>query len=215
NTEKNDVTYDALCWITEVGDAAIFIRNFIMNHSMRLEIFNAFVTLKLFAIAETFFALVIIMLKRFKLIKRGLQTMVISEEWCSYKEDDVSKATKAKEIILNDSWWDKVGYIFSFTTPIYDMLWVMDTNKPTLHLVYEMWNTMIEKVKKTIYIHEHRQLEERSTFYEVIYAILIDRWTKSSTPLHCMGLSLNPRYYSNEWLNEVPNRLTPHRDAEI
>ncbi|KAH7685347.1 Ribonuclease H-like protein, partial [Dioscorea alata] len=154
-----------------------------------------FVTLKLLVIAGTHFALVIIVLTRFKLIKRGLQTMVISEEWCSYKENDVSKAIKMKEIILNDSWWDKMDYILSFTTPIYDMFQVMDTNKHTLHLVYEMWDTMIENVKKIIYIYEHRQLKERSTFYEVIYAILIDRWTKSSTPLHCMTHSLNPRIY--------------------
>ncbi|KAH7652267.1 Ribonuclease H-like protein [Dioscorea alata] len=95
------------------------------------------------------------------------------------------------------------------------MLRVMDTDKPTLHLVCEMWDIMIEKVKATIYMHEHRQLEERSTFYEVIYAILIDRWTKSSTPFHCIAHFLNPRYYSNEWLNEVPNCLAPHRDVEI
>ncbi|KAH7668764.1 Ribonuclease H-like protein [Dioscorea alata] len=174
----------------DVGDDAIFIRNFIMNHSMRLVLFNAYVTLKLLAIAETLFTSVITMLKRFKLIKRGLQAMVISEEWCSYKEYDISKATKVKEVILNDSWWDKVDYILSFTTPIYDMF-----------RVYEIWDTMIAK--------------EKSTFYEVIYAILIDRWTRSSTPLHCMAHSLNPRYYSNEWLNEVPNCLAPHRDAEI
>lgn len=52
------------------------------------------------------------------------------------REDDVSKATKVKEIILNDLWRDQVDYIISFTTPIYDMLRVLDTDRPTLHLVH-------------------------------------------------------------------------------
>ncbi|XP_052490785.1 uncharacterized protein LOC105793263 [Gossypium raimondii] len=127
----------------------------------------------------------------YELIKRGLQNMVISDEWSTYREDNVSKAYLVKEKNLDNIWWDKVYYILTFTEPIYDMLRIMDTDKPTLHLVYEMWDEMIEKVKKSIYRHEG---DERSIFYEVVYDILIDRWTKSSTPLHCMAHSLNPRW---------------------
>jgi hypothetical protein len=52
-----------------------------------------------------------------------------------------------RDIILDDLWWDRVDYIILFTSPIYDMLRAADTDRPTLHLVYDMWNTMIEKVK--------------------------------------------------------------------
>ncbi|OMP10355.1 hypothetical protein COLO4_04576 [Corchorus olitorius] len=90
--------------------------------------------------------------------------MVISEEWTSYRENDVAKATKVKELILNDLWWDKVDYILEFTGLIYDMLGIMDTDRPTLHLV--MWDIMIEKVRVNIYKHEGRQPEQQSTFYE-------------------------------------------------
>ncbi|KAH1107864.1 hypothetical protein J1N35_011632 [Gossypium stocksii] len=166
---------------------------------------------KLLAVADTQFASMIVMLKRLKLIKRGLQNMVISDEWSTYKEYDASKSYLVKEKILDDLWWDKVDYILTFTKPIYDMFRIMDTNKPTLHLVYEMWDEMIEKVKKRIYRHEGKKGDEKSIFYEVVYDILIDRWTKSSTPLHCMAHSLNP----NDWLNEIPNRLPPHKDVEI
>ena len=48
--------------------------------------------------------------------------MVISEQWTSYKEDDVGKATRVRDIILDDLWWDRVDYIILFTSPIYDML---------------------------------------------------------------------------------------------
>lgn len=54
-----------------------------------------------------------------------------------------------------------------------------------------------------------------SSFYEVVYNIIIDRWTKSVTPLHCLAHSLNPRYYTTQWLEGGLNRVSPHRDAEI
>lgn len=88
----------------------MFVKNFIMNHSMRLAIFNEFVPLKLLSVGDTRFASAIVMLKRFKLIYHGLQTMVISDKWASYKED-VGKAAVVKEKLLNDVWWDKIEYI--------------------------------------------------------------------------------------------------------
>ncbi|XP_028092021.1 uncharacterized protein LOC114292301 [Camellia sinensis] len=155
------------------------------------------------------------MLKRFKLTKRGLQSMVISDQWVSYKEDDVGKATSVKEKLLNDVWWDKIDYILTFTLPIYEMLRFCDTDKPCLHLVYEMWDTMIEKVKASIFRHEGKLDHEESIFYSVVHNILVERWSKSNTPLHCLAHSLNPRYYSSTWLDENPNRVPPHRDEEI
>ncbi|GAV92311.1 Dimer_Tnp_hAT domain-containing protein [Cephalotus follicularis] len=74
---------------------------------------------------------------------------------------------------------------------------------------------MIEKVKGAIYRFERKQGNETSTFYDVVYNILIDRWTKSSTLLHCTAHSLNPRYYSKEWLNAVSGRVSPHKDVEL
>lgn len=168
----------------------MFVKNFVMSHSMRLSIFNS---LKLLSIAPTRFASTIVMLKRFKQLKKGLQEMVISDQWSSYKEDDVAKAKFVKDTLLDDKWWDKVDYILSFTSPIYDVLRRTDTEASSLHLVYEMWDSMIEKVKNAIYQYERKEESEGSTFYEVVHSILIDRWTKSSTPLHCLAHSLNPR----------------------
>lgn len=61
----------------------------------------------MFDAADTRFASVVVMLKRMRLVKRGLQAMTITDEWCPYKEDDVAKAAKVKEIVLNDVWWGK------------------------------------------------------------------------------------------------------------
>ena len=79
--------------------------------------------------------------------------MAISDQQASYREDDVGKVQKVKDMILSDRWWDIVDCILEFTAPIYDMLQVADTDKLCHHLVYEMWDSMIEKVKATIYRH--------------------------------------------------------------
>ena len=47
NTKKNEVIYEECSWITGIIDDASFIRVFIMNHSMRLAMFNEFCPLKL------------------------------------------------------------------------------------------------------------------------------------------------------------------------
>jgi len=73
NTEADVVAYAQCGWITEASNDALIIKNFIMNHSMRLAIFNDYTKMKLLVIAETRFASWIIMLKRFKVIKKSLR----------------------------------------------------------------------------------------------------------------------------------------------
>ncbi|KAI0514041.1 hypothetical protein KFK09_010075 [Dendrobium nobile] len=103
NIEANEITYNECHWITVIAGDAIIIRNFIMNHSMRLSMFNNFSNLNMLAVAETRFASVIVMLRRFKKIKNALQAMVISDKWSCYREDDVRKARySTKEWLQED-----------------------------------------------------------------------------------------------------------------
>ena len=67
-------------WISRVSSDVSFVKNFIMNHTMRLSLFNNHCKLKLLSMVDTRFASTIVMLKRFKTIKRGLDQLVISEE---------------------------------------------------------------------------------------------------------------------------------------
>lgn len=205
NTENNYLVYDECSWITTViGDATI-IKNHIMNHSMRLAIFNEFVPLKLLSVAETRFASSIVILRRFKLIKQHLQSMVISSQWNAHREE--VGASFVRETLLDEKWWDKVDYILSFTAPIYDMLRECDTDRPTLHLIYDMWDSMIHKVKCAIYKHEGKSLDDEIEFYNVVHKILVDRWNKNNTPLHCLAHALNPRYIQILF-TELPFPLT-------
>ena len=78
--KKNNEVYEECCWITLIVDDVIYVKIFIMGHSIRLSMFNSFNTLKLLALALRRFASTIVILKRFKHLKKGLQEMVISEQ---------------------------------------------------------------------------------------------------------------------------------------
>ncbi|KAH7543961.1 hypothetical protein JRO89_XS15G0072000 [Xanthoceras sorbifolium] len=56
---------------------------------------------------------------------------------------------------------------------------IADMDTPCLHLVYEWWDSMIEKVKIVIFRKERKQLNEESRFLDVVHGILVERWTKS------------------------------------
>uniref|UniRef100_A0A803N7M1 BED-type domain-containing protein n=1 Tax=Chenopodium quinoa TaxID=63459 RepID=A0A803N7M1_CHEQI len=150
-----------------------------------------------------------------KLLKTSLQSMVISENWSLYKDDRRGQASHVREKILDEIWWEKVDYILDFTRPIYEMIRVCDTDKSSLHLVYERWDIMVQKVKDAIYKKEGKLDYEQSTFFNVVKGILSSRWSKGSTPLHSLAHSLNPRFYTEKWLNEVPGRVAPNADNEI
>ncbi|XP_059671005.1 uncharacterized protein LOC132316546 [Cornus florida] len=104
---------------------------------------------------------------------------------------------------------------------VMDPSWRMlaDTDAPVLHLIYDIWDTMIEKVKYRIFGHENQDLlTGQSNFFDIIHNILETRWKKSNNPLHCMAHSLFPKYYIEAWIgggsDGVP-RLSPHEDQEV
>ncbi|CAN6707289.1 unnamed protein product [Malus baccata var. baccata] len=163
--KQTDVSYDDCNWISTIASDVWSIKNFIMNHSMRLSMFNEHCKLKLLSIAETRFMI-----------------------W---------KAMTVKQKILDEYFWEKIDYILFFTAPIYEVIRMADTDKPCLHLVYEWWDAMIEKVKAAIYRNERKALHEKKQLFDMVYRILLERWTKSSTPLH------------------YPSQVAPHRDVEL
>ena len=65
---------------------------------------------------------------------------------------------------------------------------------------------MIDFVK--IIIVQNECLEygtSTNNLFTTIQDILINKWDKDYTPLHCLAHSLNPTFYSHEWLNGGPS----------
>ncbi|KAL8477439.1 hypothetical protein ACS0TY_029655 [Phlomoides rotata] len=212
--------YDQCKWISDLVGDVQNIRNFIVNHGMALSIFNNYSHLSLLRVAETRFASSIVMTKRLKEVRSALEKMVMDSEWRVYREgNNEGKAREVKQCIVNDNWWDNLDYFLKFTEPIVDMLRKADTDTPVLHLIYDMWDTMIENVKKVVFEHEQKDIISGSSeFFDAIHQVLESRWNKSNTSLHCMAHSLVPKYYHEAWLqmgNHGILRIAPHEDNEV
>ena len=104
-----------------------------------------------------------------------------------------------------------------FSEPIINMLRITDTDTPILHLLYEMWVTLIEKCES--YFNMRRKtLIRKSEFFDVLYEILVSRWNKSLTPLHYDAHSFNLKYYSNAWVirgGKGVKHVAPNKDMEV
>ena len=78
---------------------------------------------------------------------------------------------------------------------------------------------MIESVRTIVMKNERAEYETSiENLWSIIQDILISRWDKNCTPLHCLAHSLNPKYYSHDWLNDGSRpsyKVPPHMDGEI
>jgi hypothetical protein len=60
---------------------------------------------------------------------------------------------------------------------------------------------MIESMKTIVMENESSAYGTSSeSLWSTIHDILLSRWDKYCTPLHCLAHSLNPKFYSQEWL---------------
>ncbi|KAK4375191.1 hypothetical protein RND71_005868 [Anisodus tanguticus] len=59
---------------------------------------------------------------------------------------------------MNDEWWDSIGYFLKCTKPIISMLKNVNLDSSKLHLIYDMWDTMSEKVKVIVFKYEGKNL---------------------------------------------------------
>jgi len=180
-------------WILDLIGEVSSLKIFVLNHDMAHALFQKHSALSLLKVAETRFASHVVMTSRVHQVKASLERMVMDDDWRNYKGDKVieAKTREIKSLVMNDEWWDKIEYFLKFTEPIVSMLRSADLDAPKLHLVYDMWDTMIEKVKAIIFEQEGKDLiVGQSNLFYTIQEILVARWNKSNTPLHCMAHSL-------------------------
>ncbi|WOH08258.1 hypothetical protein DCAR_0727696 [Daucus carota subsp. sativus] len=198
-SEKSDY-YPHCAWIKELVTQVREINYFILNHSLPRMIFGRYSEVKLLKVAETRFASNIVMLRRIRRVKEGLEKTVM-------------------DTLVSDTWWDKIDYFLKFTEPMMRFFRVADKDSCILHLVYDMWDTMIEDIRSCIFDHEDEDLLiGNSAFFNDIHKIIEDHWNKSNTPLHCLAHCLVPKYYSQEWLQGGGcgiRRVAPNEDEEI
>lgn len=221
-TEKS-AHYDQCIWLQQLCADVHDIQKFVNTHDMVKAIFKRHTKLQLLSVAETRFASHYVVAERMKVVKDALEQMVMDPDFRvlfrSPKNPIDIKARECKERILSDTWWDKLDYFLKFAGPIYEMIRIGDRDAPVLHLIYDMWDSMIEGVKVQIFEHEGKDIQsDSSPFFDVIQEVLVSRWNKSNTPIHCLAHSLVPKFYTTNWLkgNRAGfSRIAPNEDEEV
>ena len=150
----------------------------------------------------------------------ALGSMVILEFWSFSREAYQNASKKVKDTVLDDDWWERVDLTISIKEPIISLLRFELCRHGQAHPrrdVYEGWDSMIETMKTIVLENECPEYgTSTESLWSTIQDILIARWGKNCTPLHCLAHSLNPRFYSQEWLNGgSSHRVHPHMDEEI
>ena len=107
-----------------------------------------------------------------------------------------------KDKVLDDVWWERVDLTIKIMEPLIYLLHFTDTDQPILADVYEGWDSMIESMRTIVMENEFDEYETSvGNSWSTIQDILISRWDKNCTPLHCLAHSMNPKFHSHEWLN--------------
>ena len=101
---------DGMAWMGSLIDDACHIHYFVQNHTNALTICKDYAHLSLLKIANTWFASSFIMLKRFRVVKTALGSMVILEFWSFWRNLNKTSSKKVKDTMLDDGWWECRSY---------------------------------------------------------------------------------------------------------
>ncbi|KAL3676646.1 hypothetical protein R1sor_026594 [Riccia sorocarpa] len=129
---------------SKCNEIVCFIKNSHQPHSMLMDFFSDGATLLKPGITR--FATSIIMLDRTYHLEHCLKRMVVSERWKTWATDSRRpsktriKAESIKQIILDDTFWNKCHDVLLMVEPVYRSLWQVDAHKDFMgRIFWESW----------------------------------------------------------------------------
>ncbi|KAL3676169.1 hypothetical protein R1sor_026117 [Riccia sorocarpa] len=139
-----------LPWIKAIfskcNEIVCFIKNSHQPHTMLMDFFSDGATLLKPGITR--FATSIIMLDRTFHLEHCLKRMVVSERWKTWATDSRRpsktriKAESIKQIILDDTYWNKCHDVLLMVEPVYRLLRQVDAHKDFMgRIFWESWET--------------------------------------------------------------------------
>ncbi|KAL3694193.1 hypothetical protein R1sor_007844 [Riccia sorocarpa] len=139
-----------LPWIKAIfskcNEIVCFIKNSHQPHTMLMDFFSDGATLLKPGITR--FATSIIMLDRTFHLEHCLKRMVVSERWKTWATDSRRpsktriKAERIKQIILDDTYWNKCHDVLLMVEPVYRLLRQVDAHKDFMgRIFWESWET--------------------------------------------------------------------------
>jgi Protein of unknown function (DUF 659)/hAT family C-terminal dimerisation region len=197
-----------LPWVCRIVKECFEVVKFITNHQRTLHQFKELSKLNLKKPAPTRFASNFHMMDRVVKVKQELQTLVVSKEWNTWiGSREVTgtlreHGTIIKDTILFDGFWNSLRQVIGLSERVVKILRATDSGVPYMGEIWanmsqvsqDLDNLVVGNLKgfERVYISEERIQE--------LKRLVDERWKMLSTPLHCAGYLLNPRYWdsSNE-----------------
>ena len=99
------------------------------------------------------------------LVRETLAGMVIGQGWIQWRQSNTERATNVKKMILENTWWERVEYLLSFTEPIMSMIHFADMDHPCLGMVYDGIDSMIELMRDVI---NKKEKDPEETFFREV-----------------------------------------------
>ncbi|KAL3689774.1 hypothetical protein R1sor_016083 [Riccia sorocarpa] len=191
-----------LPWIkaifSECNDIVCFIKNSHQPHTMLMDFFSDGATLLKPGI--TCFATNIIMLDRTYHLEQCLKRMVVSERWKTWATDSRRpsktriKAESIKQIILDDTFWNKCHDVLLMVEPVYRLLRQVDAHKDFMgRIFWDSWEAQ-ESIRD---LWKHSSLKSNllsKVRCDEVLLLFQLRWDKWHNIIHSTTMLLHPSY---------------------
>ncbi|XP_026438026.1 uncharacterized protein LOC113336291 [Papaver somniferum] len=202
----------AISFVKETYTKGKDIVKFVRNHSQCLALFKKFSHLEVLKSKKTRFGFHFVVLSRIVEVRASLISMVLSEEWKELKKPaNAEEHAKITSIVMDGNFWSNAEKVLRITKPIYIMLRFSDSDKAVIGEAYEQMDTMLGNLQDT--------LADDIMIRDITQQIVVQRWSKTNIPLHCLAYLLVPKYYTNAWLMKPApggvSRKKPNFDQEV
>ncbi|XP_026395656.1 uncharacterized protein LOC113290253 [Papaver somniferum] len=202
----------AISFVKETYTKDKDIVKFVRNHSQCLALFKKFSPLEVLKSKKTRFGFHFVVLSRIVEVRASLISMVLSEEWKELKKPaNAEEHAKITSIVMDGNFWSNAEKVLRITKPIYIMLRFSDSDKAVIGEAYEQMDMMLVKLQDI--------LADDIMIQDIIQQIVVQRWSKTNIPLHCLACLLVPKYYTNAWLRKPApggvSRKKPNFDQEV
>jgi hypothetical protein len=203
-------------WNKEATGQAREIIKFITNHDQSQAMYREYSKLELLKVAETRYASNFIMLHRLVEVKSALMSMVVGVTWAEWRQLDSERGSMVQKVLIDEDWWSKVEFLLKFSSPTFELLRDVDTDKPFLGEIYDGMYTMVEKTVEIITQEAPTLFFVEVDFVAHVRSIIVTRWNDFNTPLHTLAHALNPKFYDEEVIAQSNGkRKAPHKDKEV
>ena len=120
--------------------------------------------------------------------KKNIRSVFCIVEW---ERSHLSKESKGKHVehvlLSNNNFWENAQKVLKMSDPIFEVLRMVDGNKPSMGFIYEAMDHCKEKIASVF--------DNVEADYKDIWEVIDKRWKMLHSPLHATTCYLDPTLF--------------------